>query len=92
MDATIGEIIAAALREDQQARFDLWAQAVSAQALADDIGPRLGRLADEAYSSLLKISDNVLPLLHTPQGWAVLAEYVANDLGATSADYFPTIH
>lgn len=90
--ATIGEIIADALRKDEQARLELWARAVSATSLADAVGPRLGHLADDAWHSLLKIPDNLLSMLDSPQGWSALAGYVACDLGAAHVDYFPTVH
>jgi hypothetical protein len=90
--ALIGSIIADAIRQDEEAHLELWVRSVSAMALADEVGPMIGRLADDAYHSLLKIPDNLLPMLDSPQGWSALAAYVAGDLGVPHVDYFPTIH
>lgn len=90
--ALIGDVIADAMRRDEEAYLELWGRAVSATALADEVGPRLGKLADDAWYSLLKIPDNLLSMLDSPQGWSALAGFVAADLGAMHVDYFPTVH
>jgi hypothetical protein len=90
--ALIGDLIADSLRQDEQARLELWARAVSASSLADAVGPRLGHLADDAWYSLLKIPDNLLSMLDSPQGWSALAAYIAADLGVAHVSYSPTVH
>lgn len=72
--------------------LDLWAQSISAQTLANEIGPRLHVLADEAFLCLLKIPDNLLSMLNSPDGWSTLAAFIAADIGVTPVDYSPTVH
>lgn len=69
----------------------LWARSLSAQALADDVRPRLGVFADEAFVSLCHIPDSSLPMLDSPQGWAGLANYIAADLGAPALTYLGAV-
>lgn len=45
----------------------------------------------EAFDALTFIPDNMLSLLNSPEGWFVLSQYVADDLGLTGHIPQPTI-
>lgn len=93
VDELLGEIIAAALTEAQPALdFDNWAQSVAAHQLADEVAARIDVHRAAAFDCLLHIPDNLLPMLHSPQGWTALAGFIAGDLGASPPAYCPTIH
>jgi len=97
MDALslIADLVAGTVADDwppQVVDYDLWAQSVAAQTLADTVAPMLGCLADDAFYSLLKIPNNLLPMLHSPEGWSALAAYIAGDQGLPPLNYFPAVH
>jgi hypothetical protein len=47
----------------------------------------------DAWDALCHVPDEMLPLLETPSGWAILADHVARDLGiVTHPPFTPTTH
>lgn len=92
-EPTLGEILGAALAGTFEPVFDpMDAQAIAAADLAAAIAPRLRSDFDEVWDALCRVPDNMLDLLHSPQGWMALASFIASDLGAEPPDYEPTKH
>lgn len=98
-EPTLGEILSAALAAEA-VRFDVQrekrlaarAQYLSARELAREVAPRFGCPPDEAFDALTYVPDNMLTLLHSPEGWSALAEYAAARLGVAAPGYRPTCH
>jgi hypothetical protein len=68
------------------------AQCLSAIQLWSDIAAQWRVGADLVSDALTLIPDNMLTLLHSPEGWSALAEYVAAGLGVLRHCYVPTRH
>jgi hypothetical protein len=69
-------------------RFD----AAAAITLARDVASFLDYPMDDVWWALCNVPVNMGSLLDTPQGWAALASYLANDLGMRTVDYLPSVH
>ena len=65
---------------------------ISAAELARQLAPLLMLGEIEVFDCLCTVSDNMLSLLDTPEGWSALAGYVAAQLGMCSPHYCPTMH
>lgn len=66
---------------------------LAARNLAARIADHYGRDFDAAWQGLGYVPDDMLPLLETPAGWTVLADYVARDLGSAACTPFqPLMH
>ena len=68
------------------------ARFVSADALARDVAGMLGLDFCDIWGSVIRIPDNVLTLLDSPQGWTALGAFVAEDFGCELPGYAPTVH
>lgn len=68
------------------------ASLASGRMLAAEVAGALGADASEVFDALTCVPENMLALLDSPQGWAVLAQYIAGGLGLDSRDYAPTVH
>lgn len=79
-------------RELAEARVRADAQLLSAFELSRLIGKRLNVTPEEAFDRLSTIPDNLLSLLHSPQGWTALGEYVAVGLDLPGPALCPTLH
>ena len=91
---SLADILARALTDNgqEQVRLAARAQFLSACQLSRELAPVL-RLDDgRVFDVLTYVPDNMLSLLHSPEGWAALAEFVAAELGAPSPSYLPTRH
>ena len=64
----------------------------AAQTLSRDLAARLGITARSAFDVLCVMPDNILDLLASPEGWTVLADFIAGSLGLQRRDYAPTVH
>lgn len=67
-------------------------QFLSACELARQIAAALDVTEREAFDSLTFAPDNMLSLLGSPEGWTILAVFVASDLGRESAQLAVAIH
>ncbi|GAA5049784.1 hypothetical protein GCM10023208_08240 [Erythrobacter westpacificensis] len=88
-EPSLGEILGEALRtaplvDDFTFR--------GAQVLARDLAERLGVLEGDVFNALCTIPDSMLPLLRSPDGWAVLASFIAADFGTALNSFAPSIH
>lgn len=99
LEPTLGDILGAALagmseemREQEEQRIAARAQYLSAWRIADELAPLLGVTPEDVFSALTYVPDNMLGLLCTPEGWAMLAEFVAGRLNIASPSYKPTIN
>ena len=75
-----------------QAAVEYWARQVSACALVDELADMLGVSIDLVWSAMVRVPQNMAPLLDSPQGWAALSGFVAVELGICPPDYLPTVH
>lgn len=93
-EPSLGDILAAALKEGESARLklDADAQMSAARTLCAQAAPSLGMEAEEVFDELTRVPDNMLALLHSPEGWSTLVDYVASSLGKPPPDYEPTVH
>lgn len=93
---TIGDILGAALsciEFDPPAPDPDWlAQVEAARELSRRVALMTGVTESEAFDALTYIPDNLLPLLHSPQGWSTLAGMMANDLGVIAPTFKPMVH
>lgn len=92
--ALIGEILAEAMRSQNLPKplTDLEAQSLSAWGLARQLSAVADLSPDTAYDGLCSVPDNMLSLLHSPQGWSALASLVAADNGLGEPALMPTVH
>lgn len=82
-----------ALARDIQAKGSVWdgfngdrdfhAQWLAARGLATQIADETGMTFEESWEGLGSIPDNLLYLLDTPEGWGVIAHWVAGDRGSS---------
>lgn len=99
-ELSLGDILAAALtgltleerREEEEERLASRANLLSAYRLSDELAPLLGVAPGEVFDALTDVPDNMLGLLCTPEGWSMLAEFVAGRLNIASPAYRPTLH
>ncbi|PIW54987.1 MAG: hypothetical protein COW16_08775 [Sphingomonadales bacterium CG12_big_fil_rev_8_21_14_0_65_65_10] len=94
-EETLGDILARSLGEGSDAaRLKLAADAqfTAALTLCAQAAPALGMDAAEVFDELTRVPDNMLGLLHSPEGWSALVDYVASSLGKPPPDYEPTVH
>ena len=94
-ELTLGDVLAEALTrsdDDREMRLAAEAQFLSAKRICADVAPTLGVSQREVFDELATIHDNLLPLLHSPEGWSALAEYAALRLGRAVPPYAPTRH
>lgn len=92
-EPTLGEILGEIFAERvTSCAMDLWGQRESAKRLAREVATASGQDATSILDRLYYVPDNLLALLHSPQGWTALCAYVAADLGFAEPDYRPTIH
>lgn len=89
MEQTLGEIFGAVLQAEPDS-FE--GQVYSARVLARDIAGSIKRDLADVWDAMCHVPDNMLDLLHSPQGWMALASFIASDLGAEPPDYKPTKH
>lgn len=68
------------------------AQFVAAQTLSCELGGCLGIHPGRVFHALTYLPENMLLLLHSPEGWSALADYVAAELGAAAPAYRPLRH
>lgn len=68
------------------------AMRASAVELSRQMAPALGVGAGEAFDRLCTVPDNMLGLLDSPEGWSVLAGFVATQLGKAAPHYTPVLH
>ena len=99
IEPTLGDILGAAIAgeaarilEVEEQKLAAKAQYLSAWRLADDLAPVLGVLPDDVFNALTYVPDNMLGLLCSPEGWGMLAEFVAGRLNIVSPSYNPAIH
>lgn len=88
----LGSLLTAANVAPRPDPVEELARDLSASWLAGEIAGSLLIEATEAYGALRLVPDNMLNLLHSPEGWASLANYVAGTLCRGQLDYCPTIH
>jgi hypothetical protein len=67
-------------------------EAAIAITLARDVAGLLDYPMDDVWWALCNVPVNMAGLLDTPQGWAMLAAYLAGDLGMGTVDYLPQVH
>lgn len=67
-------------------------QTAAALALAQDAAKLLGVDLEETWCSLCNLPLNMVGLLDSPQGWSVLAGYIADDLDLPGRIYWPEVH
>jgi hypothetical protein len=67
-------------------------EAAAAIKLARDVAGLLDYPMDDVWWALCNVPVNMASLLDTPQGWSVLAAYLAGDLGMGTVDYLPSVH
>ena len=73
-------------RESSSAEF------ISARQLSAELSPRIGADFEQIFDALTFIPENMLSLLETPDGWAMLGQFVAGELDCSAPSYFPTSH
>jgi hypothetical protein len=66
--------------------------AAAAVTLARNIARLLAYPMDDLWWALCNMPVNMAALPDTPQNWAVLAAYLASDLGMGAVDYLPSVH
>lgn len=94
-DLLLGDILARTLggwTERARLKRDADAQMVAARTLCAQAAPALGMDAAEVFEELTFVPDNLLTLLHSPEGWNTLVDYVASSLGKPPPDYGATVH
>lgn len=69
-----------------------WAQDMAALGLARDLADLLDAPLDEVWFSLYNSAAECPPLLHSPEGWAILASLVGRDLGFSLPAYSVQVH
>jgi hypothetical protein len=77
---------------ERQQRLAAEANYLSARELSREVSRRLGLDPESVFNALTFIPDNMLSLLHSPEGWSALAAYAAAELGAADPSYRPTRH
>lgn len=68
------------------------AMSASAHHLVSGLSAWTGVAPCVLLRALTYIPENMLSLLDCPEGWSVLAEFVAADLGLSPVGYRPTVH
>ncbi len=68
------------------------AQLIAARTLCAQIAPALGIETSAAFKEISFVPDNLLTLLHSPEGWGALVDYVAQSLGKPPPNYKATVH
>jgi hypothetical protein len=68
------------------------AQYAAACHLSRDLAAGFGVRWDDVFDALTLLPDNMLDLLHSPEGWTALASYVAADMGMATPQYRPEVH
>lgn len=63
-----------------------------AQALCRQLACAASADVDDIFDALRFVPLNLLVLLESPQGWTVLASYLAADLDLPPSSYKPTVH
>ena len=71
---------------------DLEAQAIAASTLSHDLARKSDMSVNQVWDCLTAVPDNMLALLHSPQGWTALASLVAADNGVPEPLLMPSIH
>lgn len=71
---------------------DRLAQFASAETLGAAICDTFDLHFADVWQSLCHVPENMLALLDSPQGWSVVAGFVAHDCGHDLPDYAPTVH
>lgn len=94
---TLGEILGAALSRietdaEAEARLAERARWHAAWELADQLAPLFSVEAGEVFDALCRVPEEMLSLLETPEGWAVLAGHIAPRFHLPVVTYHPTIH
>lgn len=74
------------------AAVEYWARRLSAFALIPDLAVALGVPAMQVEDALSTVPENKLCLLDSPQGWTVLAGFVAAEIGVRDTGYMPRLH
>lgn len=90
----LGDILAAALREDR-ARAGGWFmddRYIAATALAGVVAGATGLPYAVIFDQLTRVPEAMLELLQSPEGWGSLSSYLAAHLGAPPIHYLPTRH
>lgn len=77
---------------DVEDRLSRRAMLVSGYTLADALASLLRADPETIFQSLGHMPDAMLEHLKSPQGWTLLAGYVAADLGRSAPAYTPTVH
>ena len=67
------------------------AQHLVAEELARQVAPTLDRSPAVVFGALCQVPENLLILLHSPQGWTVLCGYLATALDS-DLSFIPTVH
>lgn len=96
-EPTLGDLLGAVLGwggpvEPLPPISDLDAQAVAAATLSHDLARKSDMSVNQVWDCLTAVPDNMLALLHSPQGWTALASLVAADNGVPEPLLTPSIH
>lgn len=91
---SLGDALGAALHQqaEYEARNYAFARQVAAIELASGVAQALGADWGDVWDEMTHVPDNMLALLESPQGWSVLASYVAESIGRALHSYSPTVH
>ncbi|WP_417592544.1 hypothetical protein [Parasphingorhabdus sp.] len=92
-EATLGEILGAALRSPYVGISYDEARLIAATSLVSDIcASGIDADFEAVWDFLVHLPDNMLPMLETPQGWYVLSAMIADNFGSTGRVVVPNIH
>jgi hypothetical protein len=97
-EPTLGDILGSILAgygiaaEPPPPVSDIEAQAVAASSLSHALARVSDMSVNQVWDCLTSVPDNMLALLHSPQGWTALASLVAADNGLPEPLLMPSIH
>lgn len=94
-EPTLGEIISALLSPPVVRLSpvdDLAVMQVIGRHLAGRIADLTGLGAEQVWDAMCHLPDNMLSLLESPQGWTVVASYIASGERVPDPFLKPTVH
>ena len=87
----LGSILSAEVSREQE-RIATEARYQAALELSRQVARSMGIGASEAFDALTYIPDSQLYHLQSPQGWILLADFIAERLALPSPHFQPCIH
>lgn len=88
----LSEILTAAAYPPHAYFDDLAAMQAAGRHLAREIADHTGLPSDQVFEAMTTLPDNMLALLDSPQGWTVIASYIASGERVPDPFFKPTIH